>query len=82
MGAYFEPKILQIIFQPSTQRPEKLVWRDVILCDVTFYVTCTLDRVEGEKLIVAHCCELDMDFNRPKILFDDVFGKFDHFPKN
>ena len=23
-----------------------------------------------------------MGFDRPKILFDDVFDKFDHFPKN
>ena len=47
-------------------------------CEVT---SCTLDRVKGEKLIAAHYYELDMGFNRPKILFDDVFDKFDHFPK-
>ena len=34
VGAYFESKILQIVFQPSTQKPEKLVWHDVILCDM------------------------------------------------
>ena len=44
--------------------------------------SCTLDRVKGEKLIAAHYYELDMGFNRPKILFDDVFDKFDHFPKD
>ena len=44
--------------------------------------SCTLDRVKGEKLIAGHYYELDMGFNRPKILFDDVFDKFDHFPKD
>ena len=49
------------------------MWHDV--------TSCTLDRVKGEKLIVAHCYRLDVGFNRPKILFDDVFDKFDNFPK-
>ena len=48
-------------------------------CEVT---SSTLDRVKGEKLIAAHCYELYMGFNRPKILFDDVFDKFDHFLKD
>ena len=41
------------------------MWHDV--------TSCTLDRIKGEKLIAAHCYELDMGFNRPKILFHDVF---------
>ena len=50
------------------------MWRDV--------TSCTLDRVKWEKLIVAHFYKLDMGFNRPKTLFDDVFDKFDIFPKS